>query len=606
MDGAGGALPASVDAAWLIGDPEDDCAACWGCARLCPVKALRTLEARPTIIREKCVACGLCVAECGRTARQVRDDLPAVRALLSGTRPAVALLATEFIAALHPMTALQVEHALADLGFRSVETTLLGEELVAGAYRMLHQRDDLLLSIRSTCPVVVAFVQKYYPGLTSALAPIMPPYIAQAQLIRASYEDDCAIVYVGPCFARKDEYRDRQFGGAVDAAIDFLELKRLIAAGSESPPATPPDVRHARPTVAKELSLTDGFPRETLASRGATDPALRTVRGLAELGELLDAVVAGESTPRIIDALNCEGCIDGPAVSPGLSLFAKRNIEMSARGAAATTHVSTRAMLAALPTVDVRRSFAPAPLEMPVPAVDEIDGVLAQGRLSRQSAPNCGACGWSTCEAHALAIWRGESTWSLCLPLQRDLAAERELLIEQQDERLAEMEMIDPVTGVWNSHATADRLHLEVARHARYQSPLSVALIDLDDFAAINESLSEPVGDAVLAAVAKRLAAQIRATDFLGRRMGDQFVLLLPGITKTAAFAVAEKLRLAVRAPLEIDAPGYTGEVRVTVSMGVASAQVHEGGAAALLESADAALHEAMDAGKDRVRLAVG
>lgn len=606
MDGAGGALPASADAVWLIGDPEDDCATCWGCARLCPVKAIRALEDRPTIIREKCVACGLCVAECGPTARLVRDDLPTVRTLLAGERPVVALLATEFIAAMHPMTASGVEHALAGLGFRSVETTLLGEELVAGAYRMLHQRDDLLLTVRSTCPVVVGFVEKYYPGLTSALAPIMPPYIAQAQLIRATYEEDCAIVYVGPCFARKDEYRDPQFEQAVDVAIDFLELKRLIAGGVDTPRLPTADAWRERPAVVKELSLTDGFPRETLTGRSAVDPALRAVRGLAQLGELLDAVVAGEASPRIIDALNCEGCIDGPAVSPGLSLFAKRNIEVSARGAAATTHVSTRAMLAALPAIDVRRSFAAAPVRLPMPSAAEIDGVLAQGRLSRQTAPNCGACGWSTCEAHALAICRGESTWGLCLPLQRELAAERELLVQQQRDRLADAETIDPLTRVWNSRATADRLQLEVARHARYHSPLAVMLIDLDDFGALNETLSEAVGDAVLTAVAGRLAAQVRATDFLGRRMGDQFLLILPGITKTAAFAVAEKLRLALRAPLEIDAPGYTGEVSVTASMGVASAQAHEGGVAALLESADGALHEAMDAGKDRVCLAAG
>jgi iron only hydrogenase large subunit-like protein len=223
----------------IITHRKDACVECWGCVRLCPVKAIRVVDGRSEVIQEKCVACGLCVNECGQRGHVVRDDTAAVRELLRSRRPVVALLATEFIAALHPMTASQIERSLETLGFYAVETTLLGEEIVAEAYERAHAREGGLLTIRSTCPVAVSFVRKYYPALVPALAPVLPPYVAQAHLVKATYPDDTAVVYVSPCYARKDEAYDPQFGGAVDAAIDFLELKRLIEESAERPARGP-------------------------------------------------------------------------------------------------------------------------------------------------------------------------------------------------------------------------------------------------------------------------------------------------------------------------------------------------------------------------------
>src|SRR5574340_744068 len=331
----------------LICHPRESCTECWSCVRCCPVGAIRLVDGRPEVVRDRCVACGSCVGECAAGGHVVRDDRPAVRALLASSRPVIALLASEFIAALHPATPAQIEHELASLGFWTVETTLLGEEIVAEAYEQLHLREDSLLSIRSTCPVAVDFVRKYYPALVAALAPVVPPYIAQARLIRQVYAPDAAIVYVSPCYARKDEFRDPQFEGAVDAVIDFLELKQLIA--EETRGASERARRSApmapRPEVLKQVSLTDGFPRQTLASRDLTDPSVRVVRGLGNLDAFLRAVVAGEAGPSIIDMLNCESCIDGPAVSPELSGFARRALDSSARRHPGVTRVSTRAML---------------------------------------------------------------------------------------------------------------------------------------------------------------------------------------------------------------------------------------------------------------------
>jgi len=599
---------AVIDATPLISHNTASCTECWGCVRCCPVKAIRVVGSRSEVVQEKCVACGICVAECGRKGHVVRDDTPAVREMLRSRRPVVVLLASEFAAALHPLTVAQIERGLEALGFWGIETTLLGEEIVAAAYRNVHLREDMLLSIRSTCPVAVNFVRAFHPALVPALAPIMPPYVAQARLIREVYAQEHAIVYVSPCYARKDEIADPQFGGVIDAAIDFTELRRMLETAEDAPArGRVIQPRAVRPGVWKELSLTDGFPRHTLESRDQTDRSVATVRGIAGIDRLLRAVAAGEAGPTIIDMLNCESCIDGPAVSPGLSLFAKRNIESAARERPGATHVNTRAMLSVLPSVDIVRSFRPRPVRVRQPAPAEIDEVLAAGRLTRESALDCGACGWSTCVEHAAAIFRAESSWELCLPLQRLLAGEQTARAEACRSELEETRTLEPVTGLWNRRVFAERLDVELARHHRYELPLTVALVDVDGLGALNDEITRDGGDAVLAGIARRFTRSLRATDFAARWSGDQFAIILPGIDKTAAFAVGEKLRQAVSGtPLSVAADGYTRDVTVTVSIGIAAASPARAEAHELIEAADEALRQAMDAGRDRVELAPG
>ncbi len=584
----------------LIEQRKDDCAECWCCVRCCPVRAIRITGDRSEIVQEKCIGCGQCVSECSRGGFVVRDDTDRVRALIRSRRPVVALLACEFIAALYPMTVSQVERSLEAIGFSSVETTLLGEELVAAAYEQLHARLESPISIRSTCPVAVDYVRKYHPGFVPALAPLVPPYIAQARLIRSLYPADVAVVYISPCFARKDEIRDPELAGVVDAAIDFTELKRMIVETRPLAPggsvATP---LPSRPSALKEISLTDGFPRQTLVSRDPTGCTMSVVRGIEDIDRLLTAIAAGETGPQVIDMLNCEGCIDGPAVNPGLSLFAKRNVESAARRAPGTTRVSTRAMLGILPVVDTVRAFIAEPVTVPVPDSGVVDVVLAEGGLTRETAPDCGACGWPSCVEHAAAIHNAESSWDLCLPLQRRLLAEHRAQVE-------EAETLDGLTRIWNRRVFGERLDIELARVVRYKSPLCLMLLDLDGFGRVNETFGRPSGDIVLQEIARRLDTGLRTTDVLGRWTGDRFAIALPGINKTEAFVVAEKLREAVTENLAVVTEGgYTQDVRVTASIGVASASATTD-ALELLEAADGALLDALDAGGDTVRLARG
>ena len=169
----------------------------------------------------------------------------------------------------------------------------------------------------------------------------------------------------------------------------------------------------------------------------------------------------------------------------------------------------------------------------------------------------------------------------------------------------------DGATGLANQRTFYERLELELARTARYSSPVSLLLVDIDDFKAVNDSYGHLAGDDVLRTIAGLLAEEVRTdVDLPARYGGEEFAVILPetvaaltpGTARTAAgAAVAERIRARVAAePFVLD-NGVT--LRLTVSIGVAGAPDMAADAPGLMARADAALYAAKAAGKDCVRV---
>jgi two-component system, cell cycle response regulator len=167
--------------------------------------------------------------------------------------------------------------------------------------------------------------------------------------------------------------------------------------------------------------------------------------------------------------------------------------------------------------------------------------------------------------------------------LQQELVA--------QGLRLESLLREDALTGLLNRRAILSHLAGMVSGARRHGHPLSVAMIDLDGFKAINDAYGHATGDEVLVAAVRAMRARLRAEDHLGRLGGEEFLVILPDTRGDAAATVAEKLREEVAA-----APG---PVRVTCSVGVATWDGETPDA--LLRRADEALYAAKDAGRDRV-----
>ncbi|WP_432544372.1 GGDEF domain-containing protein [Kineococcus sp. SYSU DK002] len=170
--------------------------------------------------------------------------------------------------------------------------------------------------------------------------------------------------------------------------------------------------------------------------------------------------------------------------------------------------------------------------------------------------------------------------------------------IEHLRAELAEEAARDPLTGLRNRRRFVDDLADRLTAAAATGQPLSLVLLDVDHFKAVNDTHGHAIGDEVLVAVARALSAHARAEDVV-RYGGEEFVVLLPHLDAAAAHRRAEELRAAcARVRVEVE------DLRVTVSAGVATAPDHGSTPDELLLAADRALYEAKGGGRDRVALA--
>jgi diguanylate cyclase (GGDEF)-like protein len=164
--------------------------------------------------------------------------------------------------------------------------------------------------------------------------------------------------------------------------------------------------------------------------------------------------------------------------------------------------------------------------------------------------------------------------------------------------RFEEMANRDALTGLFNRRWVDDRLSALVTAARRGGEPLSVALVDLDHFKRINDTLSHAAGDVVLRRVGALLDGFATGSESPARLGGEEFVLLLPGLGGQAAEQRCETLAALLR---QTDWTAVTGALPVTASIGVTT---YTGGPvtpAALLARADEQLYAAKRAGRDRV-----
>ncbi len=169
--------------------------------------------------------------------------------------------------------------------------------------------------------------------------------------------------------------------------------------------------------------------------------------------------------------------------------------------------------------------------------------------------------------------------------------------------RMYEATVRDSLTGVYNRHFVEERLAGELSYAKRHGASLSVLFVDADHFKRVNDTYGHAAGDEVLRRLAAALVATLRAEDVVARIGGEEFVLVLRGISAVGVLSVAERIRAAVEA-LEIVHEGR--RIPLTVSIGAAtqSPEREIESVEELLATADAALYRAKLAGRNSVFLA--
>ena len=388
------------------------CKDCFKCLRECPVKAIRYENHQAKIIDSRCILCGKCTLVCPQNAKQVHSEAEDVLTLLASGKKVVASLAPSFVSSFGVQDFDVMAEALSELGFAETEETAIGAKAVTEEYARLLKTGEFRNFISSACPAVNRMIQLYYPSALKYLAPVPSPMVAHARMIKKR-DPDAAIVFIGPCIAKKREAAE---SGIIDGVLTFEELNALFERKNI-------DLgKIEAKTQSEKHSLKARYypiPRGIIKSFDALPEGYEyvAVDGVKRCAEVLEEV---DSLSGLFLELNCceHACVGGPCRPATRSGAVKSNEDVRRYAAK-----DIAAPAASVPETDLTQKHPRIILDDFIPSEKDIRAVLAKtGKNSPEDELNCGACGYSTCREKAIAVLNGYADIEMCLPYMRSRA----------------------------------------------------------------------------------------------------------------------------------------------------------------------------------------
>ncbi|MFP4579899.1 MAG: [Fe-Fe] hydrogenase large subunit C-terminal domain-containing protein [Candidatus Sumerlaeia bacterium] len=428
---------------------KERCRVCYTCVRECPAKAIRIADGQAEVIEKRCIGCGNCVKVCSQHAKKVLNAIDETRDLLAGDAPVAAILAPTFPAEFDTCTEDQVVGMIKALGFDYVYEVAFGADLVSKRYVELIRDNPGGRYVATSCPGIIGFVERYLPGVVDKLAPIVSPMIAMARVAHHIHGDKLKVVFVGPCIAKKGEAASENVAGEVDTALTFQELHAMLAAdGIQKDKVEESDFDPPRAGKGALFPISRGMLQASGLLEDLMVANIIAADGRTNFVDALNEFESGGMECRLLEVLCCTGCIMGAGMTCETPLFRRR--------AHVSRHVRDRINkldwdkweedLEEYSDLDLSRIFTARDQRNRPPSEDELRTIMERmGKFESEDELNCGACGYSTCVEHAIAIYKGRAESEMCLPFTieqlrhtvKELASTQEALVNS--EKLASM-----------------------------------------------------------------------------------------------------------------------------------------------------------------------
>ncbi len=436
----------------LIYTIRNKCRVCYTCVRECPAKAIKILNGQAEVMNERCVACGNCIKVCSQGAKVYLDTKGSVYQMLENGKKNVVIVAPSFPA---EFTEFEDHKELVGriraLGFDVVSEVSFGADLVAKKYNELITTNGSGRYVSSDCPAIAAYVERYHPGLVDNLAPVASPMVAMSRVMKAKYGDQINLVFIGPCIAKKAETDE------VDEMITFVELREMLEENEIKPEKIKPS-EFDPPTSGRGaiFPVSRGLLQTTGIKDDVFDGNIIVAEGRIEFQEALKEFENGQISTRHLELLCCDGCIMGPGTSKKNRRQYNRRILIHNYVQYKIEHFNKeewKANIEKYKDLDLTVPFEKKDKRISTPSREEITKILrSMGKNEPKDHLNCGACGYDTCEDHAIAIVKGLAETEMCLPYTidklhnsvKELAVTNEKLVSMQQtlkqaEKLASM-----------------------------------------------------------------------------------------------------------------------------------------------------------------------
>ncbi len=215
----------------LVRIDELKCTNCFTCLKVCPVKAIHMNQGdhHPSVSKERCIGCGSCITACSPNAIVYRSALEDAKNILQSGKKIAFICSPSISAEFEDITDYRkFVQMIRSLGVTYVNEVSFAVDLIAYKCQQLFNELKGKYYITSYDPVVVSYIEKYYPNLINNLSPLVSPMIACAMVMKKLYGDDIKLIYTGPEIARKEEALQYDGLARIDVVLTFLELRQLF------------------------------------------------------------------------------------------------------------------------------------------------------------------------------------------------------------------------------------------------------------------------------------------------------------------------------------------------------------------------------------------